>query len=227
MGILTSRRPNMRGSRERSPPPQLKQTMKLTHIIPFISLATAVYAAPQTFDFKDPKGGNNAIFKLDAPLESINGSANDITGTVSFDPENPGATTGKIVVAAESLTVPNPMQKGHMHSATWLDVAKYPEITFEAKSLANVKTEGNVTTADVTGTFTLHGVSKEITAPVKLTYLKDKLSDRIPTLKGDLLVIRANFTINREDFDIQKGQHEDKVSPTINLTLGIAGASAK
>ena len=70
-----------------------------------------------------------------------------------------------------------------------------------------MKTEGNVTTADVTGTFTLHGVSKEITAPVKLTYLKDKLSARVPNLKGDLLVIRANFSINREDFDIQKGQY--------------------
>jgi polyisoprenoid-binding protein YceI len=201
--------------------------MKLTHIIPFITLATAVYAAPQSFDFKDPKGVNNAIFKLDAPLESINGSANGITGTVSFDPENPGATTGKIVVTTASLTVPNPMQNTHMHSDKWLDAAQYPEITFEAKSLANVKTDGNVTTADATGTFTLHGVAKEITVPVKLTYLADKLSARVPNLKGDLLVIRANFNINREDFNIQKGQFEDKVSPTIDLSLSIAGASIK
>ena len=199
--------------------------MKLTHIIPLATLATAVYAAPQSFDFKDPKGVNNAVFKLDAPLESINGSASGISGTVSFDPENPAATTGKIVVASESLTVPNLMQKGHLHSANWLDVAKYPEITFETKSLANVKTEGNVTTADVTGTFSLHGVSKEMTVPVKLTYLKDKLSARVPNLKGDLLVIRANFTINREEFNIQKGQSQDKVSPTIDLSLSIAGAA--
>lgn len=201
--------------------------MKLKHIIPLISLTTAVYAAPESFDFKDPKGVNNAVFSLDAPLESVNGSASGISGTVSFDPENPGATTGKIVVAAESMTVPNPMQKEHLHSANWLDVAKYPEITFEAKSLANVKTDGNVTTADVAGTFTLHGVAKDITVPVKLTYLKDKLSARVPNQNGDLLVIRASFSINREDFDIQKGKFEDKVSPTVNLTLSIAGAAAK
>lgn len=201
--------------------------MKLTHIIPLITVATAVYAAPQSFDFKDPKGVNNAVFNLDAPLESVNGSASGISGSVSFDPENPASTTGKIVVAAESLTVPNPMQKEHLHSANWLDVAKYPEITFEAKSLANVKTEANVTSADVTGTFLLHGISKEITVPVKLTYLKDKLGARVPNQHGDLLVIRASFAINREDFDIQKGQYEDKVSPTINLTLSIAGASPK
>lgn len=199
--------------------------MKLTHIIPLLTLTTAVYAAPQAFDFKDPKGVNNAVFKLDAPLESINGSASGISGTVSFDPENPAATTGKIVIASESLTVPNPMQKEHLHSANWLDVAKYPEITFEAKSLANVKTEANVTTTDATGTFTLHGVSKEITVPIKLTYLKGKLGARIPKMVGDLLVIRANFVINRNDFNIQKGQSEDKVSPTIDLSLSIAGAS--
>jgi len=201
--------------------------MKLTHILPILSLATAVYAAPQTFDFKDPKGVNNAVFKLDAPLESINGSANGITGTISFDPENPATTTGKIVVTTASLTVPNPMQNGHMHSDKWLDASKYPEIAFEAKSLGNVKTDGNATTADVTGMFMLHGVSKEITVPIKLTYLKDKLSARVPNLKGDLLVIRANFTINREDFNINKGQYEDKVSPTIDLSLSIAGASIK
>jgi polyisoprenoid-binding protein YceI len=199
--------------------------MKLTHIIPLLSLATAVYAAPQTFDFKDPKGVNNAVFKLDAPLESINGSASGITGTVSFDPENPAATTGKIVVASDSLTVPNPLQKEHLHGANWLDTTNYPEITFETKSFANVKTDANVTTADVTGTFTLHGVSKEMTAPVKLTYLKDKLADRVPNLKGDLLVIRANFIINREDFNIQKGQYLDKVATNIDLSLSIAGAA--
>ena len=119
------------------------------------------------------------------------------------------------------------MQKGHMQSDKWLDVATYPEITFEAKSLANVKTDGNTTTADVTGTFTLHGVSKDITTPVKFTYLADKLGDRVPNAKGDLLVIRANFNINRGDYNIQKGQFEDKVSDEIDLTLSIAGAAAK
>jgi hypothetical protein len=36
--------------------------MKLNHLIPLVCLSTAAYAAPQTFDFKDPKGVNNAVF---------------------------------------------------------------------------------------------------------------------------------------------------------------------
>ena len=47
-------------------------------------------AVPHTFDFKDPKGVNNVVFKTDAPLESINGTATGISGSVTFDPDNPG-----------------------------------------------------------------------------------------------------------------------------------------
>jgi polyisoprenoid-binding protein YceI len=200
---------------------------QLITLLATTALAGSLLAAPEAFDFKDPKGVNNAVFKLDAPLEAVNGSANGISGTVTFDPENPGATTGRLVVTSESLTVLNPMQNTHLHSDKWLDSAKYPEITFEAKDLKNVKTDGDVTTADAEGTFTLKGVSKDITIPVKMTYLKDKLSARLPKMEGDLLVIRSNFSIKRSDFNIMPGQMEEKVSDEIDLTLSIAGAAPK
>jgi polyisoprenoid-binding protein YceI len=196
-------------------------------LLAFTASAGIALAAPQTFDFKDPKGINNAGFKLDAPLEAINGSASGVSGTVTFDPENPGATTGRIVVATGSLMVPNSMQRQHMLSDKWLDAAKFPDIFFEVKELKHVKTAGDSTTADVTGTFSLKGVSKELTVPVKLTYMKDRLGDRVPGQKGDLLVIRAGFSIKRSDFNINPGQYEDKVSNTIELTLSVAGASSK
>jgi polyisoprenoid-binding protein YceI len=200
--------------------------MKLT-ILASIALAGVALAAPGTFDFKDPKGVNNAGFNLDAPLEAINGNANGISGTVTFDPDNPGATAGKIIVATSSLMLPNPMQRQHMLSDKWLDAAKNPEISFESKTFRNVRTTGDTTTADVTGTFTVKGVSKEITVPVKLTYLKDRLGERVPNQKGDLLVIRANFNIKRSDFNINPGQYEDKVSDAIEITLSIAGSAPK
>jgi polyisoprenoid-binding protein YceI len=189
--------------------------------------AFAVVADSQTFDFKDPKGVNNAVFKLDAPLEAINGSASGISGQVHFDPAKPEATHGKIVVTSSSLQVPNPMMQQHMHGEMWLDVAKHPEISFESKELKNVKSNGDVTTGDLVGTFTLKGVSRDLTIPVKLTYLKDKLGQRVPNQKGDLLVIRSSFEIKRKDFEVNAGQAEDKVSDSIQLTLSIAGASPK
>jgi polyisoprenoid-binding protein YceI len=199
----------------------------LLTVLSLAALAGAALAAPQTFDFKDPKGVNNAVFKLDAPLEAIQGSANGISGAVTFDPENPGQATGKLVVAAGTLHVPNPMMQGHMTGGQWMDVAKHPEISFETKELKNVKTSGDSTTADVVGTLTIKGVAKEITAPVKFTFLKDKLGQRVPNLKGDLLVIRSSFTIKRSDFGINPGAPQDKVSDDIELSLSVAGAAAR
>lgn len=191
------------------------------------ALVGSIFGETMTFDFKDPKGVNNAVFKLDAPLEAVNGSANGISGTVRFDPAAPSATSGKIIVDARTLMVPNPMMKQHLHSDLWMDTAKFPEIIFEAKSLDNVKQNGSNTTADVTGTLKIKDVAKEVTVPVKFTYLKDKLGQRVPNMKGDLLVIRSSFTIKRADFGINPGQMEDKVSDEIELSLSVAGAAPR
>jgi polyisoprenoid-binding protein YceI len=186
-----------------------------------------VVAAPLKFDFKDPKGVNNIQFRIDAPLESTSGQGTGITGEVTFDPAAPAATTGRIVLATASLTVGNSTMQGHLQGPMWLDAAKFPEIVFEAKSLAQAVTTGATTKADVTGVLTLHGVSREITAPVTLTYLPGKLGDRFgkPEMKGDLLVLRANFSVNRSDFGIMPGKMTDKVAERVDLTLSLAGAA--
>lgn len=192
------------------------------------ALAVSAVAAPQTFDFKDPKGVNNAVFKLDAPLESINGTANGVSGTITFDPANPAALTGRIVVGSDSLHVPNPMMKEHMQGKDWMDIATHKEITFEAVRVANVKTTGDDTTADVTGKFTLRGVTKEITVPVRFTYLKDKLGARSNgRQQGDLLVVRSTFSIQRGDYGINPKAPADKVAEEVQLTLSLAGAAPR
>lgn len=193
------------------------------------ALTLPALAAPETFDFKDPKDGNKIEFKLDAPMEKIAGTANAVSGTVTFDPQNPGSTRGKIVVATASMTVPNGMQTSIMRGHQWLDAGKYPEITFEVKDLSNVKTEKDKTTADVAGVFTLHGVSKEVTFPVEMKYLKDKLGEHLGgSQKGDMLVITStNFSIKRADYNIMPGKNLDKVADIIKLTLGVAGAAPK
>jgi polyisoprenoid-binding protein YceI len=196
----------------------------------FLVLAAALGAAsgaPQNFDFKDPKGVNNVVFKLDAPLESINGTANGISGTVTFDPANPAATKGKIVIATSSMHVGNPTMKGHLHGKDWMDVASYPEITFETTEVKRAATADNSTVADVAGKLTIKGMTKDVTVPVKFTYLKDRLKDRFPRFQGDLLVLRANFKVKRSDFGINAGKSEEKVADEIDLSLSLAGMSPR
>lgn len=193
-----------------------------------LALAAALGAAPIAFDFKDPKGVNAIQFHLDSLLEPISGTAGGVAGTVTFDPANPAATSGRIVVAAQSLTVPNASMTEHLHGNNWLDVATHPEISFEVTKLADIQTKGPETTATAHGRFSLKGVTKDITVPVRLTYLADALEKRTrPGNKGDLLVIRGEFTINRGDYGIQPGKNEDKVNSEVKLNLGIVGSAPR
>jgi polyisoprenoid-binding protein YceI len=90
-------------------------------------------AATLTFDFKDSKGVNNVVFELDAPLESIKATAKGISGSVTVDPTNLTDAKGRIVVATNSLVVPNPLMRAHLLSKDWLSAKSNPEISFEIK----------------------------------------------------------------------------------------------
>lgn len=203
---------------------------KLLKTASLLLLALASFAdlsaAGLSFDFKDPKGVNNVQFNLDAPLEAIAGTGTGITGTVVFDPANPETTSGSIKLATASLSVGNSLMKDHMLSADWLDAAGHPEILFSADSLTDLKDQGGRLQGTVKGKLSLKGITRDVTAPVSLSYLPGKLGARInkPDVKGDLLVVRANFTIKRSDFGIMAGKYLDKVSDEIQLSLSLAGS---
>ena len=190
-----------------------------------LSVAPGVLSADSMkFDFKDPKKVNNVVFLMDAPLESISGTAVGISGSVSFDPAKPASTTGKIVLATSSMHVDNPVMKKHMLDEGWMHVSKFPTIEFVAGKMTNVKTSGTNITGTIAGKLTVKGVTKKVSVPVRLTYLKGMLikRNRVP---GDLLVLRSDFTIKRSDYGINAGNNEEKVSDEIELKLRVAGAA--
>ncbi len=176
------------------------------------------------FDFKDPKGVNNIIFQMDAPLESINGSGDGVSGKVSFDPSKPQNTKGSIFLDASSLHVGNPLLKEHMHGKDWLNVEKFKVIKFQLSKLENIKKVKNDYLADAKGKMSIRNVTIEMSMPIKITYLKDLLIKRNRT-PGDLLIIRSKFTVKRDDFNIQKGQNLEKVANNIEISLNLAGAA--
>ena len=205
--------------------------MKTTPCLVLMSFALLIdgRAESLTFDFKDSKGVNNVVFELEAPVESIKGTAKGISGSVTVDPANLADVKGRIIVATNSLVVPNPLMRAHLLSNDWLSAKSNPEISFEIKKVSDVERKGaNVSEVQVTGVFTLNGISKEITADARVNYMPGKLRDFSKgKLQGDLLVIRSEFEIKRSDFGIRPGEFLDKVSNEIDLSLSIAGAAAK
>lgn len=198
---------------------------------PFLSLllVSSALAKPITFDFEDPKGVNSIIFHLDAPLESINGSGDKITGSVQFDPDQPEATSGEVILESSSLHVGNSLLKEHMHGENWMDVEKYPTIRFSFQGLNDLikvkDSKSNVEyTAVADGKMTVKNTTIAMKIPVKVSFLAGLLEkrNRVP---GDLLVVRSRFSVKRDDFEIQKGENLEKVANEIEIILNLAGAA--
>lgn len=182
-----------------------------------------------SFDFKDPRGVSQVAFSLDAPLESINGTAKGIAGTVLVDPDNLSTARGKIVVATKSLVVPNPIMRMHLLSKDWLNASSNPEISFEIKKLGRVtKKSADASEVEVMGAFTLNQVTKEILTKADVIYLPGKLGETTNNkIHGDLLVVRSNFKIRRSDFGIRAGEFLDKVADEISLFVNLVGSAPR
>ncbi|MCH7924464.1 MAG: YceI family protein [Planctomycetes bacterium] len=180
------------------------------------------------FDFDDPKGVNSMVFVLDSPLEPIMGLANSISGTVEFDPAQPEKMSGTIKVAAKSVKTSNKKMNEYLHGRDWLNVKKFKSIDFAIKSVTvDSKPEKDVFDLTITGDFTLHGVTKELSVPVKVSYLPNKLGDRMRGKPGDLLVLRSQFSINRKDFGIKKGMSGVTVAEEIEIRISMVGSHFK
>ena len=198
-----------------------------SRLIAIVALSVGCMAsvlAAKEFDFKDPKGVNAMTFVLDSPLEPIMGLASGISGTVSFDPEHPESTTGMITVTAESLHIEHQGMERTLHGPDWIDVESYPEISFTFKKVDDVKrTESGAFEMKVTGDFSVKGITKRLTIPVRATYLEGRLADRMHRGTGDLLVLRTQFTIDRRDFNIKPDSSGEVVAEEIEIRASIVG----
>ena len=122
------------------------------------------------------------------------GEFRGISGTLSLDPNHPDASKVDVRIATDSVLVPNDKLKSELVGAEWLDAAKFPEITF--RSTRVVKTGPD--TADVTGDFTLHGVTKPLTLKVKFNAAGVNPADKAYTAGFE-----ATGTLTRTEFGVK------------------------
>ena len=110
-----------------------------------------------------------------------------------MDPKNLPASSVEFHIKAASIDTGNQADRDkHLRTADFFDVEKYPEITFKSES---IKATGK-DKYDVTGTLTLHGVSKKVTLPV--TYLGQAKDPWGNTRAG----FETETTLNRKDYGI-------------------------
>jgi polyisoprenoid-binding protein YceI len=180
----------------------------------------------QTFNFEDKKGRNQASFFSTTPLEDITGISNDVKGKVTFDVSDIKTLKGSISIPVASLDTGIELRNEHLLSDNWMDAESYPNITFEIKSVSDVKAEAdNKLSAKVTGDFTAHGVTKEVVADVTMTYLVESEQTK-QRASGDLLGVQAKFNVNLSEFDIENMIIGQKVAEEIEISINMVGSNA-
>ncbi|MDQ6845972.1 MAG: YceI family protein [Candidatus Dormibacteraeota bacterium] len=88
-------------------------------------------------------------------VATVRGHFNKVDAQIELDdPEDPTTGRGSVTIDAASITTDNDQRDGHLRSADFFDVEKYPTIRFEAKSVTrsgnNFKVAGDLTIKDVT-----------------------------------------------------------------------------
>ena len=133
------------------------------------------------------------------------GGFKQFAGTVTLPGEDLTQAAIDVTIDMNSTYSDNDKLTGHLLSADFFEVEKFPESTF--KSTAIVKDgEGY----KVTGNFTFHGVTKSITFPASLSLADGTLS------------AMAEFDINRFDFGVEyPGKADDLIRENVVIKLDI------
>src|SRR3984893_9982999 len=107
----------------------------------------------------DPHHTSVAFSAKHLGVATVRGSFGQVAADLELnDPNDPTTGSGTVTVNTASITTGQEQRDGHLKSADFLDVEKYPEIVFKLKS---IKPDGD--NFKVTGDLTIRGVTKEIT----------------------------------------------------------------
>jgi polyisoprenoid-binding protein YceI len=125
-------------------------------------------------------------------VSNVRGEFTKLTGTVEFDPEKPESSTIDATIDATSISTRDPQRDGHLKSADFLDVEKFPTMSFRSKKIEIQPGGGKVT-----GDLTIHGVTREITLDV------EGPTEEIKDPWGKLRIgASATAKLNRKDFGL-------------------------
>src|SRR2546423_14059593 len=96
-------------------------------------------------------------------ITNVRGGFSSVKGTIVWDPDNPSATSIDAIIDPGTIKTLDDQRDTHLKSADFLDVEKYPAITFKSKKV----TPNGTDELNVTGDLTIHGVTKEVVLRVE------------------------------------------------------------
>lgn len=125
-------------------------------------------------------------------ITTVKGRFGKVTGTLDFEEPGFGKSSVEAEVDVASIDTRDEKRDGHLKSADFFDVEKYPTITFKSTNVEEVRPNE----FKVTGNLTIKDVTKPVTLDVE--YAGQNKNPWGMTVAG----FSATTTINRKDFGL-------------------------
>ncbi|HYP28451.1 MAG TPA: YceI family protein [Blastocatellia bacterium] len=168
--------------------------LKRFTIVAAIMGTLAVIALSATTKYSIDTNHSNVSFSVPIMdgLAKVTGKFTDFTIDIDYDENDITKSSVKAVIKATSIDTGIERRDAHLRNPDFFEVEKYPEITFQSTRIE--KSGGNLLAH---GTFTMHGVSKEIALPFTIKG-PVKNPDGTPGAMG----FSARIVLNRQDYGI-------------------------
>lgn len=191
---------------------------KFLSLIAVLALASPA-AATETFNFD----ANHAsvMFQVRHLMSQVTGKFNAFEGAVKIDRNDPKSSSVAFTIKTESIDTANEKRDGHLKSPDFFDVANHPTITFESSSVKKLTDD----TYEVTGSLTMHGVTKTVVLPVAvLGEMKDPWGNQ-------RIGFEISTTLNRKDYGVSYNQVLDQgglmLGEDVKVTINLEAVQAK
>ena len=149
-------------------------------------------------------------------ISTVRGQLGKVTGTVHLDESDIAKSSVQASIDAAAINTREPKRDQDLRGPDFLDVAKYPTITFTSKKVEKVSDD----TYKATGDLTIHGVTKEVVLTVQGS--PQPLKDPMGHVKmGGVATTR----INRQDFGVSWSKSLDGgglvVGDDVDVTIDV------
>lgn len=125
-----------------------------------------------------------------AMVTKVRGAFNDFEGTAVVG-EGVESAQIDLTIQVGSIDTRNADRDGHLKSGDFLEIEKFPTITFHSTSVA---AEG--TTLQVTGDLTIKGVTKSVTVPFDFEgAAQDPFGNVRAGFEGSITILRSDYGI--------------------------------
>jgi polyisoprenoid-binding protein YceI len=184
--------------------------MKRLLILTILGCASLCVAETQTWQI-DPMHTASQFSVRHLGISTVRGQFMKTTGTVVYDPADVSKTQIDVSIDAVSVDTRVQMRDNDLRSPNFLDVQKYPTLTFKSKK-AESAGAGKL---KITGDLTIHGVTKEVVLDV------DGPTPPTPAMGGIRMGAEATTRINRKDFGVNgaPGAVGDEIQITLDVEV--------